>query len=156
MNNSAQIHVLEVIIVAGMLLMSLFFVRTFEFTPNITKTEENELEILGNGILTSLEGIPDDLEQYPNLLARYSTIKYKDEFKDYINRSLPYGTMYEISLTNITKLSKNPDKSIKDESITDLLKEAKVKVGKEARCSRIVVIDGIVFEVVLTIYFTLR
>jgi len=156
MNNSAQIHVLEVIIVAGMLLMSLFFVRTFEFTPNITKTEENELEILGNGILTSLEGIPDDLEQFPNLLARYATLKYKDEFKDYINRSLPYGTIYEISLTNITKLSKNPDKSIKDESITDILKEAKVKVGKEARCSRIVVIDGIVFEVVLTIYFTLR
>ena len=41
LNNSAQIHVLEVIVVAGMLLMSLFFVRTFEFTPNITKTEEN-------------------------------------------------------------------------------------------------------------------
>jgi hypothetical protein len=156
MNNSAQIHVLEVIIVAGMLLMSLFFVRTFEFTPNITKTEENELEILGNGILTSLEGIPDDLEQYPNLLARYATTDYKDEFKDYINRSLPYGTMYEILRINISYMHKHPEISIMEDPPTKELKSAQVKVGKEARCSRIVVIDGIVFEVVLTIYFTLR
>jgi hypothetical protein len=68
MDNSAQIHVFEVIIVAGMLFMSLYFVRSFDVSLNITKTEENELEILGNGILTNLEGIPDNLEQYPSLL----------------------------------------------------------------------------------------
>jgi len=51
MNNSAQIHVLEVIVVAGMLLMSLYFVRVFDVSSSITTTEENELEILGNGIL---------------------------------------------------------------------------------------------------------
>ncbi len=154
MNNSAQIHVLEVIVVAGMLLMSLYFVRTFEFSPNITKTEENELEILGNGILTSLEGVPDNLEQYPSLLARYSTIDYKDEFKDYVNRSLPYGTMYEISLVDISEFSKHPENSINDH--TTILKEALVKVGKEARSSRIIVIDGNIYKVVLTMFLTLR
>ena len=156
MNNSAQIHVLEVIVVAGMLLMSLYFVRTFEFSPNITTTEENELEILGNGLLTSLEGVPDNLGLYPNLLARYTTDDYKYEFTDYVNRSIPDGTLYEISLINISEYNKHPEKSIKDDTITDPIVESQVKVGKEARTSRIIVINSYVYEVVLTMYFTLR
>ena len=162
MNNSAQIHVLEVIIVAGMLLMSLFFVRTFEFTPNIKTTGENELELLGDGILENLESVPDSLEQYPSLLARYIYKKalgyfpYIDEFTDYVNLSLPDGTLYEITRIDITEYSKHPERSIKNPLITETLKSAPVKVGKEAISSRIVVIDGCVYEVVLTMYFTLR
>jgi len=159
MNNSAQIHVLEVIVVAGMLLTAIYFVRSFEFTPNITTTEENELEILGNGILTSLEGVPDNLEQYPSLLARYVSEDYEeymDEFTDYINRSIPDGTVYEISRIDISKLSEDPSVSIKHTSITESLKDAPVKVGREAHSSRIVVIDGCVYEVVLTMYLTLK
>lgn len=154
MNNSAQIHVLEVIIVAGMLLMSLYFVRVFDISSNITTTGENELEILGNGILTSLEGVPDNLEQYPSLLARYATAEYIDEFRDYVNRSLPDGTLYEISLIDISYMSKNPSDPIGD--ATTSLHDAPVKVGKEARSSRIIVIDGLVYEIMLTMFFTLR
>jgi len=156
MNNSAQIHVLEVIIVAGMLLMSLYFVRVFDVSSNITTTGENELEILGNGILTSLEGVPDNLEQYPSLLARYATAEYIDEFTDYVNRNLPDGTLYEISLIDISYMNKHPDTPIGDYRVTTTLYKAPVKVGKEARSSRIIVIDGLVYEVVLTMFFTLR
>ena len=161
MNNSAQIHVLEVIVVAGMLLTSLFFVRTFEFTPNITTTEENELEILGDGILANLESVPDNLGQYPSLLARYisdseSIFPYVFEFSEYVNASLPDGTIYEISRIDITKYSTYPDRSIKDPTITETPYVAKVKVGREAISSRIVVIEGNVYEVTLTMYFTLR
>jgi len=160
MNNSAQIHVLEVIIVAGMLLMSLYFVRSFEFTPNISTTQENELKVLGNGILKSIEGVPDNQGNYPSLLARYvsdvSNNEFIDEFKDYVNRSIPEGTLYQISRINITKLSQHPERSIKDNTITDILTPEIVKVGKEAISSRIVVIDGFVYEVELMMFFTLR
>jgi len=157
MDNSAQIHVFEVIIVAGMLFMSLYFVRSFDVSLNITKTEENELEILGNGILTNLEGIPDNLEQYPSLLARYATVDYIDEFTDYVNTSLPEGTLYKISLINISYLNKHPDTPIGNEpSPTNPLYSVPVEIGKEASSSRIIVIDGVVYEVVLTMYFTLR
>ena len=159
MNNKAQIHVLEVIIVAGMLLSSLYFVRTFEFTPNITTTEENELEILGNGILENLEGVPDITGEYPSLLARYVTDEngvfiYSGEFINYVNLSIPDGTLYEITRIDITELSKHPEKSVRD--YTENVKPLSVKVGKEAIASRIVVINGCVYEVVLTMYFTLR
>jgi len=159
MNNKAQIHVLEVIIVAGMLLSSLYFVRTFEFTPNITTTEENELEILGNGILQNLEGVPDVYGEYPNLLARYvdkdqGAFIYRDDFTEYVDLSLPDGTLYEITRIDITEFSQYPSKSIRD--FTEDVKELNVKVGKEAIASRIVVVDGCVYEVVLTMYFTLR
>ena len=156
MNNSAQIHILEVIIVAGMLLTSLYFVRVFDVSSNITTTEENELEILGNGILTSLEGVPDNLEQYRSLLARYATVEYIDEFRDYVNRSLPDGTLYEISLINISYMSKYPNTPIGADKVTKYLYKAPVKVGREARSSRIIVIDGLVYEIVLTMFFTLR
>ena len=160
MNNSAQIHVLEVIIVAGMLLMSLFFVRTFEFTPNIKTSEENELEVLGNSILSNLESVPDNLGQYSSLLARYISknetgkLQYIYEFTDYINESIPSGAIYEISLVNISDLSVHPEKSMTLVTIT--LIQATVKIGKEAHCSRIIVIYGSIYEVVLTIFFTLR
>lgn len=161
MNDKAQIHVLEVIIVAGMLLSSLYFVRTFEFTPNITTTEENELEILGRGILTNLEGVPDIYGEYPSLLARYVTddngvFIYSDNLIEYVNLSLPDGTLYEITRISITEFSQHPEKSIKDPSITKEVKPLSVKVGKEAIASRIVVIEGSLYEVVLTMYFTLR
>jgi len=163
MNNSAQMHVLEVIIVAGMLLMSLYFVKTFEFSPNIKTTEENELEILGEGILVNLEGVPDNLEIYPSLLARYVSkdshnmyYPYKYELSDYINISLPDGAIYEISRVDITYYSKHPELSIKHHDITETVIAAPVKVGNEARVSRIIVIDAVVYEVVLTMYFTLR
>ena len=163
MNNSAQIHVLEVIIVAGMILMSLYFVRSFEFTPNITTTEENELILLGTGILANLEGVPDIHGEFNSLLARYvfapsdnDVYPYINELIDYVDLSLPDGTLYEITRVNITEYSVHPEKSIKDASITRTMVSAPVKVGHEAVASRIVVIDGVIYEVVLTMYFTLR
>jgi len=163
-NNSAQIHVLEVIIVAGMLLMSLYFVRTFEFSPNIKTTDENELEILSEGILKSLEGVPDSEEHYPSLLARYlttpyrnddETFPYKENFVSYVERSIPEGTLFEILRVNITKLKENPDLSIRNDHITKYVNKIEVKVGTEASSSRIVVIDNTIYEVVLTLYLTL-
>jgi len=156
MDNSAQIHVFEVIIVASMLFMSLYFVRSFDVSLNISKTEENEFEIFGNGILTNLEGIPDNLEKYPSLLARYATREYINEFTDYVNRSLPEGTLYEISSINISYLNKYPHTPIGKDPPTTPLYSAPVEIGKEASSSRIVVINGFVYEVVLTMYFTLR
>lgn len=160
-NNYAQIHVLEVIIVAGMVLMSLYFIRSFEFTPNITTNEEKELELLGTGILANLEGVPDVYGEYNSLLARYVTNQgnyypYEDQFSEYVDMSLPDGTIYEITRVDITEYSAHPEKSIKDPGITETIAEASVKVGNEAVASRIVVINGRIYQVVLTMYFTLR
>ena len=81
-----------------------------------------------------------------------------DEFTDYINRSVPKGTLYGISWINISMLNQHPDWQIDDPDhpITEILYKAPVEIGKEARVSRIVVIDGLIYIVALTLYFTLR
>ena len=153
MNNSAQIHVLEVVIVAGMLLLSLYFVRTFEFSPASLIQRENKFEILGDSILASLEGVPSNHENYTNLLAQYVGLLDKTNFTQHVNLTLPDNLFYNITIYNITKMHKfaQPASNCKTN-----LYGSPVWIGEEVSSSRIVVIKKFIYEVKLDICFTLR
>ena len=76
MNNSGQVHLLEIILMSGILLMALYFISGFEAPTHSTIGKENSLESLGGGILKSLDGVPDPGDEngeqyYSSLLARY-------------------------------------------------------------------------------------
>jgi len=161
MNNDAQVHILEVIIVIGLLLVSLYFAKSFDFSPHSVISKENRLETLGNGMLASLEGTIDPSEEYNNLLARFvymngsGVFEFANDFTDYVNDSIPEGTLYDISVVNISKMSKYSDETVAS-STKKIYSSADVKIGTEAYSSRIVVIDGYVYEVVLSMCFILR
>ena len=154
MDNKAQVHVLEVVLVAGMLLVSLYFVKTFDISPNSVISKENKLVAVGDGILSSLEGVPDPTDEYNNLLARYADGTDIDEFTAYINSSVPDGTQYEINVINVSYMSKTSDATIASSSTT--LYNAAFKIGAEAYASKVVVINGLVYKIVLQLYFILR
>lgn len=153
MNNSAQIHVLEVVIVAGMLLFSLYFVRTFEFAPHSIVDRENKFEILGDSILASLESVPSSHENYSNVLAEYVGLVDSKNFSAHVNTTLPEGAFYNISAVNISKMHKYAEI---ERNCRTAIYGSPVRIGEETSSSRIIVIDGYVYEVKLDIYFTLR
>ncbi len=178
MNNNAQIHVLEVILMSGIMLMALFFISNFEAPTHSTIGKENSLESLGEGILTSLDGIPDpgyegDDTYYSSLLARYvyeirkeipddpvdyyhilPTIEELQDLNEYFDSSLPEGTLYQLSLIDVTKMSHEGltvdyTISLHDPSVV-------VLIGEKISTSRIVVIDGHIYNLVLRMSFTLK
>ena len=153
MNNSAQVHVLEVVIVAGLLLFSLYFVRTFEFAPSSIVDRENKFEILGESILASLESVPSSYDNYSNVLAEYVGMNDAKNFSAHVNATLPEGAFYNITVVNISAMHKFA--KTQEECSTFLFRSI-VKVGQETVSSRIVVIDSYIYEVQLKIYFTLR
>ena len=152
--NSAQIHVFEVIIVAGLLLVSLYFVKSFDFTPHSVVSKENKLEIEGINILEHLEGIADPTEEYDNLLARFADGKDEDVFTDYINNTLPEGTLYKVQVIDISSMNQNSDTDIASYTTTPI--PPRLEIGRETYVKRVVVIDGNIYQVVLGIYYTLR
>ena len=75
MNNSAQMNVLEVIIVSGILIVGLYFVRGMEFSSRSVGETENQLEVLGESILNNIASRPDNYEGYSSALSRYISNK---------------------------------------------------------------------------------
>ena len=181
MNNSAQIHVLEVILMSGIMLMALYFIGNFEAPSYSTIGKENSLESLGGGILTSLDGIPDpgyedDSQYYSSLLARYiyeireeiddvtvhysilPTIEELQSINNYFETNLPEGTLYQLSYINISKMSKD---GLSAHPIDYYTKElynpsSVILIGEKISTSRIVVIDGYIYNLVLRMSFTLK
>ena len=181
MNNSAQIHVLEVILMSGIMLMALYFIGNFEAPTHSTIGKENSLESLGGGILSSLDGIPDpgyedDNLYYSSLLARYiyeireeidndldhyhllPSIEELQSLNDYFETNLPEGTLYQLSYINISKMSKD---GLSANPIDYYTKElynpsSVLLIGEKISTSRIVVIDGYIYNLVLRMSFTLK
>ena len=184
MNNNAQIHVLEVILMSGIMLMALFFINNFEAPTHSTIGKENSLESLGAGIITSLDGIPDPGHEdedtyYSSLLARYvheihsqypdlvnknptkeqlDAIPELQDLNEYFDSSLPEGTLYQLALIDITEMSKiglsgNP---IEDYTYPWYDKSSVFLIGEIISTSRIVVIDGHIYNLVLRMSFTLK
>ena len=157
-NDDAQIHVLEVIIVSGMLLTTLFFVKSFDFTPSTVASKENRLATIGDSILTSLESTPDPSGEYNSLLARYTNPNALPSdvsgFIDTVRNSLPYGSLFEISVINVSNIAISSTATIQSSTFT--IYSPPAKAGTEAVASKVVVINGFVYELNLEIYYTLR
>lgn len=151
--NKAQVHILEVIIVAGILLVSLYFIRGFDFTPSSIVSGSNSLKQKGLNIVTRLENIPDLQGELSNILSRYMYKALKGDnssLNNYISNSLPEDIIYEISIVNISKMSKYA------ESIGDcqtFVYKPVIKIGEKTSVSRVVVIDGYIYELDFGMWF---
>ena len=154
MNDSAQMNVLEVIIVAGILIAGLYFVRGMEFSARSVEENENQLESLGESILNNLASTPDPSDEYSSMLAKYisSTAQYAN-FTDDINNTFPTGTLYKVERVDMSKMF---HENAALENCTGTIYEPVVWVQDESRVSRIVVSDGTVYEVVISLWFNLR
>jgi hypothetical protein len=162
MNNSAQMNVLEAVLVVGMLFLSMYFVSTIEVSFHTTVEEENNFEILARGILKSLGDESDSSGNYNSLLAKYiSDIEgdpdsnSKDMLRTYIRSVFPEGTMFTILKVNYSKIIQNASATLSD--CTDYIgPNYGFWMNDAARASRIVVADGFVYEIIISVWFNLR
>jgi len=154
MNNSAQMNVLEVIIVSGILIVGLYFVRGMEFSSRSVGETENQLEVLGESILNNIASRPDNYEGYSSALSRYISNKdHYSNFTDEINSTFPLGTLYKLEKVDMSKMF---HENLAIINCTETIYEPPVWIQDEARVSRLVVSDGTVYEVVITLWFNLR
>jgi len=158
MNDHAQLHTLEVVIVAGILLTSIYFVKGFDFSPQTEISMENKIETLGDSILQSLEALPDPEEELSSLLARYLDDSIEnnqnESFIEFIASTLPDGTLFNISYINISGYKINSMiSSIKE--YTHVIYEPVVEFGTESVSNRIVVINGLIYRIILKIFYNL-
>ena len=154
MDNSAQMNVLEVVIVAGILIVGLYFVRGMEFSSRSIEDDENQLETLGESILNNLASMPDSSNEYSSVLSKYiSNSDYYSDFTDVINSTFPSGTLYKIEKVDMSKMF-HENAALED--CIEIIYEPVVWIQDESRVSRIVVSDGDVYEVVISLWFNLR
>jgi hypothetical protein len=153
MNDKAQLHVLEVVIVAGMLFMALFFVKNMDVSSYTTIEKENRLEVIGRAIFDSLESQPDPYGKWDNLLVSYLANEHSGLLKlnNYIISHLPEGSLFRLTVIDMDKLFHNASASLEDCTYT--LLGANYWFGEEARISKIVVIDGYVNEIILSMWY---
>lgn len=151
--NKAQVHILEVIIVAGILLVSLYFIRGFDFTPSSVVTGSNSLKQKGLNIISRLENIPDPEGELSSILSRYMYNALKGDnssLNAYISNSLPKDIIYETFIVNISKMSKYAESV---DNCKTVVYEPVVKIGEKTSISRVVVIDGYIYEIDLGMWF---
>ena len=161
-NNLAQAQVLEAILVAGLLLTSLYFVRSLDITSSSVVESGNRLETQANGILESLEGEPDTDGDNSSLLAKlvksYLDLgglnRYNNEIIQRIDDGLPEGTLYKLILVNISKMFYNGSTLI--QNCIETMFEHSVWINEGVRASRYVVVNGFVYEIIISMWVNLR
>jgi len=157
MNNKAQMQLIEVVLTAVMIFLALYFVKILDFPTQTDIVKEDTLQSYGDSVLESLASLPDDeTGEYNSLLAYYTDLSSLRsfvyiEFKNDIDNRLPEDIIYKVFKLNISKLYDNPDESLEN-CKTDLITPT-YWVNEESRSSRIVVINGFVYEVVLCMFF---
>ena len=70
-NDNAQVHILEVVAVIGILMTALFFSSSFEVPVVSSPYTTSQLEDLANGALASLDSLDPEHEEYSSLLTEY-------------------------------------------------------------------------------------
>lgn len=153
LNNSAQVNILEVVIVAGMIFAALFFLQSLTVPSFPESYHTKMLRSRADTALISFDTRSDD--EYHSLLVRYLMTddgKVKEKFfLEFFNFTFPsYG--FSIYLINLTKMYENSTYNEKD------YKELYVtsnppQIGVKTQASRIFVNDGILWEVLIEMWY---
>ena len=153
MDDKAQLHVLEVIIVAGLLFVSLYFVESMDVSYYSASDKENKLETLGRGILLGLEAQPDPSGKWDNLLTSYISNENlgHSRFESYVSSILPEGALFRINIVNMSKFFHNSSASRETCTLANL--GTSIWFEEEACITRIVVVGNIVYELTLSIWY---
>ena len=159
MKDYAQMNVLEAVLFVIMLLTAVYFVKSMDVSSHTTVDEENQFEKMSKGILRSLGEEPDLSGEYSSKLAYYiNYLENVDEndarFYNYVNSVFPSGTMFRILKVNCSKMMHNATATLDD--CTERLYGYSFWSDDNARASRIVVVNGFVYEIIISVWFTLR
>jgi len=156
MKNDAQVHVLEVIIVAGMLFTALYFIQGISTSTYTSVYEPNQLRLRADTALMVLDNKPDS-NYDTELTGLY--IEYKDETENrgdafsnaiYSKISPCYG--FSVNVYDITKMYR--DSSADPEDYQDLfLEQWAPKVGSKTSSSRLIVDQGNLYEFVMELWY---
>ena len=150
-NNNGQMHVLEAVIVAGMIFSSLFFVSNMEVSSYTTIEKENKLKSLGASILENLEARQDSTGKYDNLLLYcIRDVSGSNRLYYELTANLPEGTLFRVSIVNMSKLFHNSSASHEDCVYARIGTD--IWVEEETRVSRIIAFDGEIYEIILQLW----
>ena len=148
-------HLIEVIIVTGLIFIALFFVKNMEVTTYSIVEKENRLQAIGLDALENLANRPDKYEKYDNLLISYIMLdKQIDEYsylETELSNILPEGTLFRITVYSISDFVHNSSLELDD--VIFLEKGTDIWIEEETCVSRILVIDNKVYSVVLGLWF---
>jgi len=97
MNNRAQIHILEVILVAVMLLLSVLFVVYISAPPSIQVVPSNQIKILCDEALRVMKDTPTGDGSYENsMLFKYILTNDTTNFTAFLDDVLPENVFYQV------------------------------------------------------------
>ncbi|MEF8879432.1 MAG: hypothetical protein V5A64_03460 [Candidatus Thermoplasmatota archaeon] len=152
-NDSAQIQVLEVIIVAGIIFASLYFIQGLTSPTFPESYQKKPLKTRVKSAIDSIDSVPDD--EYRSLLVRYmveNTTENKRTLGNRIwNLIFPsYG--YHIYKYNLSKMYKNSSATV-DDYRTLYVTNNPPEVGKKVQASKIFVHDGYLYEIVVEAWY---
>jgi len=146
MNNKAQLNMFEAITAIAIIIMAVFFVRSFYGAPSLEVAASSEqLETYGDDILRTLDQ-PNSLipEKYHgSLLVKYIVNNNSKDFSDFVETLLPATALYSIYIYNVSG----------DEISLWYPTEELPKSGNIVRSSRAFVYKGFVFEVQLEVWY---
>jgi len=97
MNNRAQLHILEVILVAAMLLLSVVFVVYISAPPSVQVVPSNQIKILCDEALRVMKDTPTGDRSYENsMLFKYILTNDTTNFTSFLDDVLPENIFYQV------------------------------------------------------------
>ncbi len=147
--NNGQMHVMEAVIVAGLIFSALFFISNMEVSSYTTIEKQNKLKQLGAKILENAEAKEDSTGNYDNFLIYCVEENINYLYYDLVS-SLPEGTLFRLTVVNMSKLFHDNSASYNDCIYTSIGTD--IWVDEETRVSRIIAFNGFIYEIVLQLW----
>lgn len=152
-NNNAQVNILEVILVAGLIFSALFFIQSLTVPSFPESYHTKKLKSRVDTALTSLDSTPDD--EYHSLLVKYlirNTSSDRSSFNSYLFESTYPSYGYNIYLINLTKMYRNST-ATESEYKNLYLSYDPPQIGRKTQSSRIFVHNGFIYEVLIEMWY---
>jgi len=147
MDENAQTIIMESIITATILIISLFFVYALT-TPPLSTYSPNQLSVLGDETLRNLDLLYTNYDIFHNSrLVEYVILNDTKNLTDFLSLNLPDTVAYNLYLYN--------DSAGLGNSIL-LYRSLVNKPGEETsitKCHRVIVYRGFVYDVVLEMWY---
>ncbi len=143
-NSSGQMHVLEAVTVCVILLVSILFLSYLSAPPSVHVFTPNQLKILGDDLLRSLDLMPtSDGSYHDSMLTQYILTNPPDyeDFTAFAEAVLPSNTFYHVWIVNGTTRS------------LWYPTEALDKFGEVVKSHRVIIYDGSIYDIELEMWY---
>ena len=148
---SAQMLVLEGVLVAAMIFTTLFFVQGIQTIVYKSVKETNVLKEKGDSALTSLDNFP--AEGYHTRLTQYFITNDIFNFSNYIYSSIfPPGIAHRVYIYNISLMFSNSTLDINKYKTLWYTFDTP-EIGEETQVHRFFVYDGFLYDIVLDMWY---